>query len=115
MSFARKSTATTAPANCAKRSPTDQPESGYAAAESRVTPRGSASLGHSVATSNADVKALIANADSFTRTGFLVPLANDELLRWCLEQRLRIVYLLNLMSLGWYEQPRGTYLPSIGY
>jgi predicted N-acetyltransferase YhbS len=71
--------------------------------------------GHAVATSNADVKALIANAESFTWTGFLVPLANDELLRWCLEQRLRIVYLLNLMSLGRYEQPRGAYLPSIGY
>jgi hypothetical protein len=44
-----------------------------------------------------------------------VPLANAELLRWCFAQGLRVVYLLNLMALGFYQDPRGPFLASIGY
>jgi len=72
-------------------------------------------VGHSVAVSNEDLMALIADADEFSWNGFLVPLRNAELLRWCFEQGLRVVYLLNLMALGFYQEPRGPFLASIGY
>jgi predicted N-acetyltransferase YhbS len=72
-------------------------------------------FGHSVAVSNEDLIALIASAEQFSGNGFLVPLRNDELLRWCFEQRLRMVYMLNLMALGFYQEPRGPFLASIGY
>lgn len=71
--------------------------------------------GHSVAVTNEDLMALIASADEFSGTGFLVPLGNAELLRWCFERGLRVVYLLNLMALGFYQEPRGPFLASIGY
>jgi predicted N-acetyltransferase YhbS len=71
--------------------------------------------GHSVAVSNEDLKAMIADAKEFSWNGFLVPLRNGELLRWCFEQNLRIVYMLNLMAVGDYQEPRGSFLPSIGY
>jgi predicted N-acetyltransferase YhbS len=71
--------------------------------------------GHSVGVSNEDLMALIADADEFSWNGFLVPLANAELLRWCFAQGLRVVYLLNLMALGFYQEPRGPFLASIGY
>ena len=72
-------------------------------------------FGHSVAVSNEDLRALIANAEQFSGNGFLVPLRNAELLRWCFEQRLRMVFMLNLMALGFYQEPRGPFLSSIGY
>jgi predicted N-acetyltransferase YhbS len=71
--------------------------------------------GHSVAVSNEDLMALIARADQFSWNGFLVPLRNAELLRWCFEHGLRVVYMLNLMALGHYQEPRGSFLSSIGY
>ncbi|MGA7051784.1 MAG: GNAT family N-acetyltransferase [Mycobacterium sp.] len=72
-------------------------------------------FGHSVGVSNEDLMALIASADEFSSNGFLVPLRNAELLRWCFERGLRMVYMLNLMALGFYQDPRGPFLPSIGY
>jgi predicted N-acetyltransferase YhbS len=72
-------------------------------------------VGHSVAVSNDDLMALIASADEFSWNGFLVPLRNADLLRWCFERGLRVVYLLNLMALGFYQEPRGPFLASIGY
>lgn len=70
---------------------------------------------HSVAETNDDLIALIAAADEFSGPGFLVPLRNGELLRWCLRHRLRVVYMLNLMTIGLYQEPRGAFLASIGY
>jgi predicted N-acetyltransferase YhbS len=70
---------------------------------------------HAVGESNEDVQALIAAEPAFPGPGFLVPTRNATLLRWCLEQRLRIVQPLTLMSMGRYEEPRGVWLPSISY
>ena len=72
-------------------------------------------FGHSVAVANEDLMALIASAGQISGNGFLVPLRNAELLRWCFEQGLRMVYMLNLMALGFYQEPRGPFLASIGY
>jgi hypothetical protein len=36
-------------------------------------------------------------------------------LQWCLNQGLRIVQPMTLMSLGLYQKPVGSFLPSILY
>lgn len=69
--------------------------------------------GHAVGESNEDLKALIGAADAFAGPGFLLPTRNGELFRWCLQHGLRIVQPMTLMSLGLYNQPSGTFLPSI--
>lgn len=70
-------------------------------------------FGHTVGESNDDVKALIGAATEFEGPGFLLPTRNGELLRWCLEQGLRIVQPLTLMSRGIYQEPRGAFIPSV--
>ncbi|MER3423912.1 MAG: GNAT family N-acetyltransferase, partial [Nitrospiraceae bacterium] len=47
--------------------------------------------------------------------GFLLPTRNADLFRWCLEQGLRVVQPMTLMSQGLYQKPAGTFLPSILY
>ncbi len=70
-------------------------------------------FGHTVGESNEDVKALIAAASEIARPGFLLPTRNCDLMRWCFENGLRIVQPMTLMSRGVYQEPRGTFLPSI--
>jgi GNAT superfamily N-acetyltransferase len=71
--------------------------------------------GHAIGETNEDLEALIAAAPGFTGPGFLLPTRNGDVLRWCLDHGLRIVQPMTLMSLGWYQEPRGRFLPSIGY
>jgi GNAT superfamily N-acetyltransferase len=70
-------------------------------------------FGHAVGESDDDVRALLAAAPAFAGPGVLVPSRNTELVRWCLRHGLRIVQPLTLMSLGLYNEPRGSFLPSI--
>ena len=70
-------------------------------------------FGHTVGESNEDVKALIGAASEFSGPGFLLPTRNGELMRWCLENGLRIVQPMTLMSRGVYQEPRGAFIPSI--
>ena len=72
-------------------------------------------FGHSVGETNDDLKALIGAAPEFPGPGFLLPTRNAELLRWCLEQKLRIVQPMTLMTRGLYNEPAGAFLPSILY
>ena len=60
-----------------------------------------------------DLQALIGAAESFGGPGILVPARNAELFRWCLENGLRVVEPMTLMTLGLYNEPAGAYLPSI--
>lgn len=70
-------------------------------------------FGHAVARSNEELKALIAAASGFPGPGVLIPTRNAELLRWCLENGLRIVQPMTLMSRGHYREPAGAWLPSV--
>jgi predicted N-acetyltransferase YhbS len=70
---------------------------------------------HSVAETNDDLAALIGAADEFSGPGFLVPMRNTDLLRWCLGHRLRVVSMMNLMTIGLYQEPRGPFLASVLY
>lgn len=72
-------------------------------------------FGHAVAETNADLKALVAAAPAIAGPGFLLPTRNAELFRWCLEKNLRVVQPMTLMSLGFYSEPAGAFLPSILY
>jgi predicted N-acetyltransferase YhbS len=69
--------------------------------------------GHAVGTSNEALQALIGAAKSFAGQGFILPTRNSQLFRWCLQQGLRVVQPLTLMSLGFYDRPAGAFLPSI--
>lgn len=72
-------------------------------------------LGHAVGESNEELKALIGAATEISGPAFLLPTRNSELLRWCLENGLRVVQPMTLMSKGLYSEPRGAFLPSILY
>ncbi len=74
-----------------------------------------AMFGHAVGSTNADLQALIGAAPAFGGPGFLVPTRNAELLRWCLNRGLRIVQPMSLMSIGLYNEPAGSFLPSVTF
>lgn len=76
---------------------------------------GLAFFGHTVGETNEDLKALIGSGSAFGGPGILVPLSNSELLAWCLARDLRVVQLMTLMTIGLYNEPAGSYLPSILY
>ncbi len=70
-------------------------------------------FGHAVAEDNTGLQALLAAAPAFGGPGILVPTRNYELFRWCLENGLRVVQPMTLMTVGLYNEPCGAYLPSI--
>ena len=70
---------------------------------------------HSVAETKDDLIALIGAAEDFGTPGFLVPLDNAQLFRWCLAHGLRVFFVTTLMTTGIYQEPRGAYMPSVGY
>lgn len=70
-------------------------------------------MGHAVAETNDDLKALIGASPSFGGPGFLLPIRNAELFRWCLGKGLRVVQTMTLMSRGLYNEPSGAFLPSV--
>jgi predicted N-acetyltransferase YhbS len=76
---------------------------------------GVAFLAHSIAETNDDLQALIGAAEEFGGEGFLVPMRNGDLLRWCLAHELRVVQMMNLMTIGLYQEPRGAFLASVLY
>jgi len=72
--------------------------------------------GHAVGESNSDLKALIGAVPEFAGiAGFLLPTRIGELFRWCLQNGLKVILPLTLMSLGFCNEPSGSFLPSIYY
>jgi GNAT superfamily N-acetyltransferase len=72
-------------------------------------------FGHAVGETNRDLQALLADATEFQGPGILVPTRNAGLFRWCLENGLRVVQPMTLMTIGLYTEPAGAFLPSILY
>jgi GNAT superfamily N-acetyltransferase len=72
-------------------------------------------FGHSVGRTNYDLQALIASAPAFLGPGIIVPTRNAALFRWCLENGLKVVEPMTLMTIGLYNEPTGAYLPSVLY
>ncbi len=72
-------------------------------------------FGHAVAETNQDIEALIAAAAEIGGGGFLLPTRNGELFRRCLQNGLRLMHQMTLMTIGLYNEPAGAYLPSVLY
>jgi predicted N-acetyltransferase YhbS len=73
-------------------------------------------MNHGVAKNEEDMKALLLGSAAAVEEplAFLVPLRSG-LFRWCLEEGLRLVKPMNLMALGDYRDPRGSWFPSVLY
>lgn len=82
---------------------------------------GLAYFNHSVGFTNDDIMALIGSSsisttnDSYGGPGILIPSRNTQLLRWCLDNGLKLVQQLTLMTIGLYNEPAGSYMPSVLY
>jgi predicted N-acetyltransferase YhbS len=74
-------------------------------------------LNHAVAESDVDLRALIRGAGVLIERplGFLMPIRRASLFRWALEQGMRVVKPMTLMSSGHYSEPNGAWLPSVLY
>ncbi len=72
-------------------------------------------FGHAVGETNDDLKALISAAQAFPGPGFLLPTRNGEMMRWALDQGLRVMHTMTLMTIGLYNEPEGAWLPSVLY
>jgi predicted N-acetyltransferase YhbS len=74
---------------------------------------------HSVGLTNDDIKALITSVatdnGNYGGPGILIPTRNTQLFHWCLSNGLKLVQQLLLMSVGMYNEPAGSYMPSILY
>ena len=64
-----------------------------------------------------DMKALLlgAAAASGEPLAFLLPIRDDDLFAWALSAGLRLVKPMNLMAIGEYVEPRGSWFPSVIY
>jgi predicted N-acetyltransferase YhbS len=73
-------------------------------------------MNHGVAESEEDMEALLLGAAAAVEDpiAFLVPLRSG-LFRWTLAEGLRLVKPMNLMALGEYQEPRGSWFPSVLY
>jgi predicted N-acetyltransferase YhbS len=73
-------------------------------------------MNHGVAETSADMQALLVGtaASIDEPLAFLVPL-RSELFGWSLQQGLRLVKPMNVMALGDYRDPQGSWFPSVLY
>jgi predicted N-acetyltransferase YhbS len=71
-------------------------------------------IGHAVGETWDDLKAMIGAVPFIPPPGILVPL-RSPLFHWGLEHGLRVGVVMNLMSVGLYNEPAGAYLPSVLY
>jgi hypothetical protein len=85
--------------------------------EGRITgyTTGCGYFSHAVGETDNDMIKLLAAAETVAGLGFLVPSRNTALMAWCLRSDLRLVQQSTLMSIGFYADPQGSWLPSIGY
>jgi ribosomal protein S18 acetylase RimI-like enzyme len=74
---------------------------------------------HGVAAAEADLRALLLGLLPHPPRGaeltLFLPTRQASLLRWCLEEGLRVGSPLTLMATGAYRPPRGAYFPSSWY
>lgn len=75
-------------------------------------------LNHAVAETEEDMQSLLIGAGNLSPDRpltFLLATRQTSLFRWCLKRGLRVIKPLTLMAMGEYHEPRGCYLPSVGY
>lgn len=96
------------------------PASFVALREGRITSYTSAPqfwpINHGVAETEQDMQALLIGAgNQCEQLSFILPTRQTGLFRWLLKQGMRVVKPMTLMSMGEYHEPRGVFLPSVGY
>jgi hypothetical protein len=75
-------------------------------------------LNHAVAETEDDMQLLLMGAGNLSPDqpmSFILPTRQTSLFRWCLKQGMRVIKPMTLMAMGEYHEPRGCYLPSVGY
>jgi len=75
-------------------------------------------VNHAVAETEEDMQLLLIGAGNLSEgrpLSFLLPTRQTDLFRWCLKHDMRVIKPLTLMAMGEYHEPRGCYLPSVGY
>ena len=88
----------------------------------RVTAYSSAphfwALNHAVAESEDDMRAVLTGAANLSNgqpLSLLLPTRQTDLFRWCLRKGMKVIKPMTLMTMGEYQEPRSTFLPSVGY
>ena len=74
-------------------------------------------IGHGVAETEADMKALLLGVAALRPAPIriLLPTRQASLFRWLLAEGFRSMSPMTLMSIGEYQEPRGCWFPSILY
>ena len=73
-------------------------------------------INHAVAETDRDMQALLLGAgNQCEQLSFILPTRQTDLFRWLLKQGMKVIKPMTLMSMGEYHEPRGCYLPSVGY
>ncbi|NNE98106.1 MAG: GNAT family N-acetyltransferase [Pyrinomonadaceae bacterium] len=74
-------------------------------------------LNHAVAETTDDMKSVLSGAARLSERplSFLLPTRQAELFRWCLIKGMRVIQPLSLMARGFYQEPKGSFLPSVLY
>lgn len=74
-------------------------------------------MNHGVAETEKDLKALLMHAGLIKETpiSLLVPGRNNDFFRWCLSAGLHIAKPMTLMSMGFYQEPKAPWYPSVEY
>jgi hypothetical protein len=72
---------------------------------------------HGIAETDDDMRALIlgAAAGHAEPLSFLLPTRQASLFRWCLGEGMKAVKPMTLMTVGKYQIPSGSYVPSVFY
>lgn len=74
-------------------------------------------LNHGVAETEDDMRALLTGAANQCAEplSVILPTRQATLFRWCLKNGMKAIKPMTLMSMGEYHEPRGCFLPSVGY
>ena len=74
-------------------------------------------LNHAVAETEEDMRALLIGASNQCTEplSVILPTRQATLFRWYLKNGMKAIKPMTLMSMGEYHEPRGCYLPSVGY
>lgn len=73
-------------------------------------------VNHGVAETERDMQALLLGAgNQCEQLSVILPTRQAALFRWLLKNGMRVIKPMTLMSMGEYHEPRGCYLPSVGY
>ena len=74
-------------------------------------------MNHAVGETEQDIRDLLlgASGGNTQPIAFLLPTRQASLFRWLIGEGLRVVKPMTLMAMGSYQEPKGSFIPSVGY